>query len=138
MSNVAEAPARSLTPPSGTPTGAVAPTGLTGAPRATQPEVLERALVDASTKVPVLFLFGTAVGWLLIATLLGIIASLKLHKPEFLEAIPWTHVYLPFLTYGRIVPAYTNAFEYGWCSLAGMGFAIWLMARLCRVSLRAP
>ena len=131
MSTVAEAPSRSSTPPSGTPTGSVEPTGLTGSPGASSSEVVERALIDKSTTAPVLFLFGTAVGWLLIATLFGFLAAIKLHKPDFLGNIP-------VLTYGRLVPAYHNAFEYGWCSLAGMGVAIWLMARLCRVSLRAP
>src|SRR3954465_14622767 len=94
-------------------------------------EMIERALIDASTRGPVLTLFGTAVGWLLISTLLGFIASMKLHSPDFLGNIS-------FLTYGRVYTAFTNAFIYGWCSLAGMGVAVWLMARLCRVSVRAP
>src|SRR3954463_7862630 len=76
-------------------------------------EMIERALIDASTRGPVLTLFGTAVGWLLISTLLGFIASVKLHSPEFLGNIS-------FLTYGRVYPAFTNSFIYGWCSLAGM------------------
>jgi cytochrome c oxidase cbb3-type subunit 1 len=126
MSTVAEATPRSATVPAGTPGSAVDVD-----PRASQSEVIERALIDSSTRVPVLFLFGTGVAWLLVATLFGFLTALKLHKPDFLGDIP-------FLTYGRLVPAYTNAFQYGWCSLTGMGVAMWLMARLCRVSLRAP
>lgn len=94
-------------------------------------EAVERALIDASTRGPVLTFFATAIGWLLLSSLLGLIASIKLHNPGFLDSVP-------FLTYGRIYPAYTNAFTFGWCSLVGMGVAIWMMARLCRVSVRAP
>src|SRR6478609_6493118 len=94
-------------------------------------EALERALIDASTRGPVLTFFATANGWLLISTVLGLVASIKLHSPNFLGNVEC-------LTYGRIYPAYTNAFLYGWCSLVGMGVAVWSMARLCRVSVRAP
>jgi len=92
---------------------------------------IERSLIDNSTSGPVLTFFAAAVGWLLLSTLLNLISSIQLHWPGFLSGIP-------FLTYGRVYPAYQNAFIYGWCSLAGMGAAIWLMARLCRVSVRAP
>ncbi len=92
---------------------------------------VERSLIDASTRGPVLTFFGTAIGWLLISTLLNLISSIQLHSPGFLSGIS-------FLTYGRIYPAAQQTFLYGWCSLAGMGVAIWLMARLCRVSIRAP
>lgn len=94
-------------------------------------EAVERALIDSSTRGPVLTFFATALLWLLLSSVLGLIASIKLHSPGFLADLPW-------LTYGRIYPAYTTAFTYGWCSLAGMGVAIWLMARLCRVSIRMP
>ena len=33
---------------------------------------------------------------------------------------------------------FMNVMVYGWASMAGMGTAIWLMARLCRVTLRFP
>ncbi len=92
---------------------------------------IERSLIDTSTSAPVLTFFATAVGWLLVATLLNLISSIQLHWPGFLSSIP-------FLTYGRVYPAAQNAFLFGWCSLAGMGVGIWLMARLCRVSVRAP
>jgi cytochrome c oxidase cbb3-type subunit 1 len=94
-------------------------------------EAVERALIDASTRGPVLTFFATSILWLLVSTFFGLLASVKLHSPEFLSSIP-------FLTYGRLYPAYTNSFLYGWCSLVGMGVAIWTMARLCRVSVRAP
>lgn len=89
----------------------------------------ERAAIDASTRGPVLFFLGNALLWLLAATVFGLINSIKLHNPNFLADIP-------FLTYGRLWPAFTNILSYGWASLAGMGVAIWLMARLCRVQLK--
>jgi len=91
----------------------------------------ERAAIDASTRGPVLFFFGNAMLWLFLASILGFIASVQLHSPEFLASIP-------FLTYGRIWPAYTNVMNFGWASLAGMGVAIWLLARLSRVRIKFP
>jgi cytochrome c oxidase cbb3-type subunit 1 len=91
----------------------------------------ERALIDSSCRVPVLAFFATAVAWLGLVTALGLIAAIKLHNPEFLADIP-------FLTYGRVWPAYMASFTYGWASLTGMGVGIWLMARLCRVPIRYP
>jgi cytochrome c oxidase cbb3-type subunit I len=92
---------------------------------------VDRALIDASARGPVLTCFTTATFWLLVASLFGFISSLKLHAPEFLGDISW-------LTYGRTWPAYMNALVYGWATLSGFGTAIWLLARLCRVSLRKP
>ena len=54
-----------------------------------------------------------------------------MHAPDFLSGTA-------FLTWGRIRPAHLNALIYGWGSMAGMGTAIWLMARLCRTTLRHP
>jgi len=94
-------------------------------------ERVERALIDASTRLPVLVFYTSAIAWLLLATLLGILTSFKMHSPDFLSGPP-------FLTWGRIRPAHLNALIYGWGSMAGMGTAIWLMARLCRTTLRHP
>ena len=94
-------------------------------------ERVERALIDASTRLPVLVFYTSAIGWLLLATILGVLTSIKLHAPDFLSGAS-------FLTWGRIRPAHLNALIYGWGSMAGMGTAIWLMARLCRTTLRHP
>jgi cytochrome c oxidase cbb3-type subunit 1 len=92
---------------------------------------VERALIDASARVPVLFFYTTALTWLLAATAFGFISSVKLHQPELLSTFSW-------LTYGRVWPAYLNILTYGWASLAGIGTAIWITARLCRVPIRSP
>ncbi len=45
---------------------------------------VERALIDASTRLPVLVFYTSAIGWLLLATLLGILTSIKMHSPGLL------------------------------------------------------
>ena len=115
---------------------ALAPTPTTAAPApaapsAAQVQAVERAAIDASASAPVLFCFGNAILWLLLTTVLGFISSVQLHSPGFLADIP-------FLTYGRVLPAYNNALGYGWATLSGMGVAIWLLARLCRVQIKLP
>src|ERR1700736_4826882 len=94
-------------------------------------EQLERALIDASTRVPVLMFYTSAIAWLLIGTLLAGFVSFKLHSPDLFSNIS-------FLTCGRVRLAHMNIMVYGWASMAGMGTAIWLMARLCRTVLRHP
>ena len=94
-------------------------------------EQVERALIDASTRLPVLFFYASAIVWLLLGTLLAGLTSFKLHAPDLLSN-------LSFLTWGRVRPAHMNVMVYGWASMAGIGTAIWLMARLCRTTLRHP
>lgn len=85
--------------------------------------------IDASVRGPVLMFFASAIGWLLLASGLGVLASVKLNFPYFLTTFSW-------LTFGRVHPAATSAFVYGWAATAGIGASLWLMARLCRTPLR--
>ncbi|HEX4697095.1 MAG TPA: cbb3-type cytochrome c oxidase subunit I, partial [Candidatus Udaeobacter sp.] len=94
-------------------------------------EQLERAYIDASTRVPVLMFYTSAMFWLVLGTLLAGFVSFKLHEPDLLSGFG-------FLTWGRLRPAHMNVMVYGWASMAGIGTAIWLMARLCRTVLRHP
>jgi len=94
-------------------------------------EQLERARIDASTRVPVLMFYASAMVWLLIGTLLAGFVSFKLHSPDWLSDVS-------YLTWGRLRPVHMNVMVYGWASMAAMGTAIWLMARLCRTTLRHP
>src|SRR5207245_7886223 len=94
-------------------------------------EQLERARIDASTRVPVLMFYASAMVWLLIGTLLAGFVSFKLHSPDWFSDVS-------FLTWGRLRPVHMNVMGYGWASMAAMGTAIWLMARLCRTTLRHP
>lgn len=103
-------------------------------PRDTATDREKRALlaeIDASCRVPVLFFVVSGLAWLLIGTLLALVASLKLHAPDFLAS--WE-----FLTFGRVRPAHLNTVIYGFASQTGIGVALWLMCRLCRVPFVAP
>src|ERR1700736_546904 len=94
-------------------------------------EQIERALIDASTRVPVLMFYASAIVWLLIGTVLAGFVSFKMHSPDWLSNVG-------FLTWGRLRPVHINVMVYGWASMVGMGTAIWLMSRLCRTTLRHP
>jgi cytochrome c oxidase cbb3-type subunit 1 len=79
--------------------------------------------IDASVRLPVLVLFGNAIHWLVVASLLAFILSIKLIAPGFLGEIS-------FLSYGRLAPMARDLFLYGWASQAALAAGIWLMARL--------
>jgi cytochrome c oxidase cbb3-type subunit 1 len=88
------------------------------------PAALEaRREADASTRTPVLWWLVSSLFWLVVASLLGVIASVKLHIPEWL-------VQDAALTFGRIRPAHLNTAAYGWSSMAGVAVGIWLIPRL--------
>lgn len=78
--------------------------------------------IDASCRVPLFTLLVSAAVWLVIASVFGLIASLKFHSPNFLSACP-------LLTYGRVHPAAINALLYGFAMQAGLGIALWIIAR---------
>ena len=98
---------------------------------ASDAEQLERARIDASTRVPVLMFYASAMVWLLIGTLLAGFVSFQATSPDWLTDVS-------FLTWGRLRPVLINIMIYGWASMAAMGTATWLMARLCRTTLRHP
>src|SRR5262249_36047818 len=50
-------------------------------------EQLERAYIDASTRVPVLMFYPSAMAWLILGTLLAGFVSFKLHEPDLLSNI---------------------------------------------------
>jgi cytochrome c oxidase cbb3-type subunit 1 len=98
------------------------PTASTGAAAATPAEI------DASCRIPVLVLFASAAVWLVIASLLGMAATLKFHSPNLLADCAW-------LTYGRVHPASLNALIYGFGIQAGLGVLLWLICHLGRTRL---
>lgn len=91
----------------------------------------ERAAIDASCRGPVLAFAGSAVAWLLVGSLLALIASVKLHSPYFLTGSPE-------LTFGRMRMAHLQAVGIGWASLASVAAAVWQMCRLSRAELVYP
>ena len=115
----------------------VAPQATAGLPTpGTETEVRRKedaaeitAVIDRSVRTPVLLFFGTSILWLLLASALGALSAFKVNFPGFLNDFAW-------LTVGRLHPAAGNAFVYGWAATAGIGAALWLMARLCRTPFR--
>jgi len=87
--------------------------------------------IEASCRLPLVVLFLGAAVWLLVGSMLGLIASIKFHTPAFLADLAW-------LTYGRVRPASVNSMLYGFCVPAGLGVALWMLARLGRAILTAP
>ncbi len=88
-----------------------------------------RLRADASTRTVVLLLYAVAIGWLLVASVFGELASLKLHWPDFLTRQAW-------LTFGRIRTAHLHAANYGWATAALIGTSIWLLPRLVHTELK--
>jgi cytochrome c oxidase cbb3-type subunit I len=97
-------------------------------PEITPEDIQQRAAIDKSTRLPVLFFFTSGTAWLLVATVLGLLASLSLVAPDLLCS--------QYLNAGRLQPAFINALVYGWAFQAGIGVMVWIMARLCRTELR--
>lgn len=88
----------------------------------------ETVAIDASLRTPLTVLIGSALVWLLVASVLGLISAWKLHTPAFMDSCE-------YVTYGRIQPAQSNAFIFGWGFNAAFAVSLWLMARLSRGSL---
>ena len=84
-----------------------------------------RTLADQSSAGVVGVCLTLAVVWLVLASLAGLISSIKLHEPDWWVQYDW-------LTFGRIRPMHVNMVAYGWCSLAGIGVALWLIPRLLK------
>ena len=94
-------------------------------PTTTDQDALLRAGIDRSLRHPVMFFMTSGAAWLAVSIILGIVASAKVHSPNFLAGLSW-------LTYGRIFPAHINAFIYGWGFQVAFAVIIWMTARLSR------
>ncbi|NUA27567.1 cbb3-type cytochrome c oxidase subunit I [Cupriavidus basilensis] len=87
-----------------------------------------RDIADESS-APVVFLFiCCAMVWLVVASLAGLTASVKLHEPDLLATVPW-------LSFGRIRTIHLNAVAYGWAPMAGLSIALFLLPRLLKTRL---
>ncbi len=85
--------------------------------------------LDRKARFVVLFLIMSGVFWLLLGTLLALLASVKMHLPEFLGNAGW-------LTFGRVRPLHLNTVVYGWSSLTGAGVALWILSRLLKIPIQ--
>lgn len=102
-----------------------------GKPIAQGAEVEERIEADRSSAFPTFMFIAFACFWLLIGSLAGLIASIKLHEPDWLVHEAW-------LTFGRIRTVHLNAVIYGWSSNAALAAIVWLLPRLLRTRLHGP
>ncbi|KAB2641669.1 MAG: hypothetical protein DVB26_04595 [Verrucomicrobia bacterium] len=93
-------------------------------------DVTLRSGIDRSLRHPVMFFLTSAAAWLAVSILLAIVASVKVHWPQFMDDCEYA-------SYGRVFAAHTNTLIYGWGFQAGFGVLIWLMARMSRQECRA-
>jgi len=79
--------------------------------------------IEVSCRAPLVGLFLSGACWLVVATFLALLASVKLHMPHLLANQSW-------LTYGRIRPAALDSFLYGFGAQAALGTGLWFLCRL--------
>ncbi len=91
----------------------------------------DRVAADHSTREPVLLFFHSAVVWLVVGSLAGLVAALQFQFPDFLSS--WAA-----FTFGRLRTVHLNAVVYGWTSMALIGTVVWMIPRLVRAPLFAP
>lgn len=89
------------------------------------------AEIDASLRFPALFVAAKSAFWLVIGSLLLLVASIKLHGPGMMAGKAW-------LTYGRLQPAGWNALVYGFAGQAAALAGVWVLARAVRQRVQAP
>ncbi len=103
---------------------------LEAPPEATDAAQLhDRIEADRSSAFPVFLFIAFACLWLLIGSVAGVVASIKLHEPDWLVNAAW-------LTFGRMRTVHLNAVIYGWSSNACLAVIVWLLPRLLRTHLR--
>jgi cytochrome c oxidase cbb3-type subunit 1 len=90
-----------------------------------------RERIDVSGRRTVLLMAAVAAFWLVLGSVFGVIASLKLHLPD------WLADYAP-LTFGRVRTMHLNLVAYGWLSVAGIAAALWIVPRIFHTPLRNP
>jgi cytochrome c oxidase cbb3-type subunit 1 len=106
----------------------VAPRGFVS----TDPEL---AAIDASVRWPVLICFLSAVHWMVVGTFLLVYASSLTHPQDSIPILGWfvdLSDNFSMFTYGRVWPAAIDSLVYGWASTAGLGLAVWVLARTSR------
>jgi cytochrome c oxidase cbb3-type subunit I len=90
--------------------------------------VSSRVAADASSAFPVFMFLAFACFWLIVGSVAGLVASIKLHEPDWLVNDAW-------LTFGRIRTVHLNAVIYGWSTNGSLGIILWLLPRLLRTHL---
>ncbi len=94
-------------------------------------DIAARVAADRSTAFPVFMFIAFACMWLVLGSMAGLTASLKLHLPDWLVGEAWQ-------TFGRMRTMHLTAVLYGWITNAELGVILWLMPRLLRTPLARP
>ena len=84
--------------------------------------------IATSARLPLFLLFASSAIWLLLGSIFGLLASVKIHAPNMLADCAW-------FTYGRVYAASANSFLYGFGVQAGLSVILWLFAWLGRTRL---
>ncbi len=103
--------------------------GVQPTPVASSADIQARLDADRSSRAPVLVFTASAVVWLVVGSVAGLMVSLKFSLPDWLTSSP-------ALTFGRLRPVHLNVVAYGWLSMAGIATALWLLPRTLRTTLR--
>lgn len=90
----------------------------------------EVTATDTTARWPLLLLLASAITWLVLSGVLGLIASIQLVQPSFMAVCEC-------LTHGRTVALQESIFIYGWAANAGLALALWVLGRLGGSPLRA-
>lgn len=92
-------------------------------------EIKDRQIADASSALPAFAWITGGVVWLVLASIAGLISSIKLHQPDWLTEQAW-------LTFGRLRVMHLTGVGYGWSSMVGIGVALWMLPRLLKTPLQ--
>lgn len=80
------------------------------------------ATVSPALGALILWFIGTALMWLVVGTTIGLYLGIKFVVPDIEQ--------LQFLSFGRLRPIHTNMVFWGWCSLAMVGLAYYVIPRV--------
>lgn len=94
-------------------------------------DIEARRVADRSSREPVVAFLRWAIAWLVVGSLLGLTASLKLTFPDWLSSSA-------ALTFGRVRPLHLDLVVYGWASMAAVATALWMAPRLAKRPLVVP
>lgn len=95
----------------------------------TEKELSDRQVADDSSAIPTFVCLLAGMCWLILGSIVAIIASIKLHQPDWLVDNAW-------MTFGRLRSIHLNSIGYGWSSMTGIGVCLWLIPRLLKTPLR--
>ncbi len=91
-------------------------------------EINDRKIADTSSALSAFTWVASSVFWLVLASIAGLVSSIKLHNPDWMSAQAW-------LTFGRMRVIHLSGVGYGWSSMVGVGVALWMIPRLLKTSL---